>query len=166
MISFPTFIVIERRTDELVGSVSSTKVGGETWVADRYPGFLKHGDSLFPGRWHSAGENWKFALDKAQTNESLPASDEFQILDSYWGERVELVLNRRIVWRDNQWTVPDDHDHRAICWATIAVGENQNHFVATTSERVCRSCYEAYVSTRALTFIAVADNTRLERTRR
>ena len=156
MISFPTFNVIEHRTDELVGSVSSTKLGSETWVADQYLGFLKHGDSLFPGRWHYAGENWKFALDKSQANEALPASDEFQILDGYWGERVELVLNRRIIWRADYWTVQDDHDHCVICWATIAVAENQNHFVATTGERVCRSCYEAYVSARALNFIAGA----------
>ena len=156
MISFPTFNVIERRTDELVGSVSSTKLGGETWVADRYLGFLKHGDSLFPGRWHCAGENWRFALDKSQVNEALPVSEEFQILDGYWGERVELVLNRRIIWRADHWTLPDNHDHCAICSATIAVAENQNHFVATTRERVCRSCYEAYVSERALNFIAVA----------
>ena len=136
--------------------MSSTALGSETWVADQYLGFLKHGDSLFPGRWHSAGENWKFALDKSQTNEALPASDEFQILDGYWGERVELVLNTNVAWQPERWEVQDDHDHCAICWATISSIENQTHFAASTGERVCNACYEGYVRTRALTFIPVA----------
>jgi hypothetical protein len=158
--SLPTFDVFGKRSDDrgivLFGCVSSTEFGRQTWIADRYLGYLKHGDFLARGRWHAGGENWEFALDESQTAEELPDVNEFQILDGYWGERAELVLDRKIVWQPERWQVQDDHDHCAICWATICSTENQAHFIATTGERVCAACYQAYVSTRALSFIAVA----------
>ena len=156
MFLLPTFKVIERHSDEIVGSVSSTQLGDETWVADRYLGYLKQGDSLFFGRWHAAGQDWKFTLDKSETNEDLPASDEFQILDGYWGERAELVLNTNLDWQPDRWEIQNDHDHCAICWATISTIENQTHFCASTGQCVCNACYDSYVRTRALTFISVA----------
>jgi hypothetical protein len=160
MMLFPTFHVIERRLDDdqvaLLGSVSATEAAGNTWVADRYLGYLKHGDSLVYGRWHSAGDHWKFVVDKSQNTSGLSDGNEFEILDSYWGERVELVLNRGITWRPDSWTKSDDHDHCSICWATISIAQNENHFLATTHDRVCTSCYKAYVRPRALDFIAAA----------
>jgi hypothetical protein len=155
--SFPIFHVAGNRLDErgtiLFGSVSSTEFGNETWIGDRWLGYLKYGDALLYGRWYSYGQNWEFALHKPNT---LLATNEYQILDGYWGERAELVLNKDIVWQPQQWTVPDDHDHCAICWSTISTFENQAHFIASTGERVCAPCYDAYVRTRALTFIPVA----------
>src|SRR5258707_171182 len=160
MMSFPTFDVTEQRMDDgkavLLGSVSSTEAAGNTWVADRYLGYLKHGDSMVYGRWHSADDIWKFVVDKSQNTSALADANEFEILDGYWGERAELVLNRGITWRPDRWTKTDDHDHCGICWATIAVTQNENHFLATTGQRVCASCYQAYVRPRALDFIAAA----------
>ena len=156
---FPTFNVIERRANDdgvsLFGTVSSTQFGNATWIGDRYLGFLKHGDVLIHGRWHMHGERWQFRVDASETNEQVPAGNLFQILDGYWGQRAKLVLDRNIVWRPEQWQDQDDHDHCAICWATISSSGNQAHFAAPTGERVCNACYDAYVHTRALAFIPV-----------
>ena len=160
MESFPTFNVVERRASDngvsLFGAVSSTQFGNETWIGDLYLAFLKSGDLLVYGRWHIDGERWQFTVDASKTSEHIPADNSFQILDGYWGERAELVLDRNIVWRRELWQAQDDHDHCAICWETISSIENQTHFAASTGERVCNACYEAYVSRRALTFIPVA----------
>jgi hypothetical protein len=160
MMSFPTFHLSEQRMVDgkvaLLGSVSSTEAAGNTWVADRYLGYLKHGDLMFYGRWHYADDIWKFVFDKSQDISALADVEVFEILDGYWGERAELVLNRAVSWRPDRWTKTDDHDHCGICWATIAVAQNENHFLATTRQRVCAPCYQAYVRLRALDFIEAA----------
>lgn len=140
----------------LIGSVSSVRFGRETWVGDRYLGYLKHGSFLAPGRWHLGKDHWEFALDQPQHLNDLEGIPELEVLDGYWGERVALVLDARAKWTTDQWSEKVGHEHCTICWATISESENRDHFVATSGERVCAPCYREYVSSRSLGFIAAA----------
>ena len=156
-IALPTFHVqdIARRGSSVTlrGTVSSTGVGLETWIGDRYLGYLKRGDFLAPGRWHAAQGCWDFALERHEHLGEINGAQNMEVLDGYWGERVELVLNTGITWTAERWTKAADHDHCAICWATIAAVENADHFVATTGERVCAECHHNHVGRRELGFI-------------
>lgn len=80
-----------------------------------------------------------------------------EVLDGYWGDRADLVLDTSLIWNRHQWTDAADHDHCAICWATISTQEKSEHFAARYPEgrrdRVCAPCYHNYVSKRALGFI-------------
>jgi hypothetical protein len=137
----------------LRGTVSSTGVGQETWIGDRYLGYLKRGDFLAPGRWHAAPGGWDFTLEREEDLGEINGARDMEVLDGYWGERAELVLDTGIVWKADRWTTPGDHDHCAICWATIADRDNADHFVATTGARVCCACHRDHVGRRGLGFI-------------
>lgn len=157
---YPTFLVMEIARDDsrvaLQGNVSVTRVGRETWVGDRHIGYLKRGAFLAPGRWHDGGNRWSFVLDRPEHVSELEGAPALEVLDGYWGERAALVLDQSLVWHKDRWTDAADHDHCAICWASISTQENGEHFAAGCGDRVCAPCYRNYVSKRALGFIPVA----------
>ncbi len=149
-----TDIVRDQPRVSVIGVLSSTKMGREVWVAERYLGFLKLDDLLVAGRWHEHGDRWEFVLEDGEQVDEFAGVTELEVMGGYWGGLAELVFDTRLEWREDRWSDPDDHDHCWICWATIATTENREHFVATpTSERVCKPCYQAFVSKRSLGFL-------------
>ena len=158
--SFPTFrvmdVVREKSRVSLQGDVSSIRVGRETWVGDQYLGYLKHGAFLAPGRWEDRSGVWSFVFDRPDDLAELEGTSEFEVLDGYWGERAELVLDRSTTWNHEKWVDTADHDHCVICWATIATFEHDDYFAGSSGDRVCVPCYRNYVSQRALGFIPSA----------
>lgn len=154
---FPRLRVMEIARDDsrvaIEGTVSVTRVGRETWVGDRHVGYLKRGDFLAPGRWHDGGDRWSFVLDRPADVSELEGASELEVLDGWWGASAELVLDQSLIWNTCQWTEAADHDHCAICWATISTHENGKHFAAERGGRVCAPCYRRFVGKRSLGFI-------------
>lgn len=157
---FPVFRIIAgaepASASGLLGVVSSTQLGGETWVGDGCLGYLKCGNSLVLGRWHRRGERWEFVPGRLEHLAPLRGVTEFEVLDGYWGERAELVLDRALAWTHDEWSTEGDHDHCAVCWAAISRTENRGHFVSSSRQRICEPCHRDYVSTRSLGFVTPA----------
>jgi hypothetical protein len=157
---FPTFRITSSAGPasgpRLLGVVSSTQWGGGTWIADGYLGYLKHGSTLVLGRWHRRDEHWEFVPERPEHLTPVSRVAEFEVLDGYWGERAELVLDRALAWTHDEWSIEGDHDHCAICWAAISTTANRGHFVSSGRKRVCEPCYREYVSARALGFVVPA----------
>ena len=135
-----------------IGSVSAIEVYDETWVADGYLGYLLRDEMVIYGRWRVTEEGWGFQ-PKAPTLVALPT--DFEVLDSYWGDRADLVLGTRPAdWSPERWDDPADHDHCAICWSTIGISGDRNFFRnAHHDDFCCVRCYNAYVLPRKLDFI-------------
>lgn len=157
---FPMFCVMAVARDDsrvtLRGSVSFTRVGRETWVGDRHVGYLKLGTFLASGRWHAGGDCCGFVLDRSEHLSELDGTPTLEVLDGYWGERAELVLDESVTWSASSWTDAADHAHCAICCTTVSTQENREHFAAGRGDRLCAACYRNYVSKRALGFIPSA----------
>ena len=151
---WPTFSVAEVDANGApLGSVDIVSVGKETWVGDRYLGYLKLKDSLIPGRWHNHDAGWRFAPDEPAT--FLPGHN-YSVLDGYWGERALIATDASLTWSTDAWTDINDHDHCSICWATISTIAESNYYQSSANDRVCSACYRNYVSQRDISFVPVA----------
>src|SRR5262245_52679649 len=82
----------------VVGTVTRTTHGGQSWIGDGWIGFLKMGATMVAGRWHSRGNSWEFVPDEAELVKAILAHPEAEVLDGYWGERAELVLDETLSW--------------------------------------------------------------------
>ena len=85
-------------TAGLVGSLTRTTHGREDWVGDEWIGFLKSDAKLVAGRWHRRGDLWEFVPEDPDHLKALVAQPEWEVLDGYWGERAELVLDQTRRW--------------------------------------------------------------------
>ena len=180
----PQFQVRESGTTEpgaVVGSVTAMGYGRETWVGAGWIGYLKsEDDHLIRGRWRQRGELWAFEPDEERDVQAIRAQQHWVILDGYWGERAELVLDRNRQWRKvrfeptdaiklegrtTQGTQPElsdreivesgwDHEHCAICWETIGTGEHATGYLSPPETWVCHTCYGEFVERRSLGFIS------------
>jgi len=57
------------------------------------------GGKLVRGRWHhGGGDLWKFEPDDRNQLNAIQATPEWEILDGYWGERAEIVLDATRRW--------------------------------------------------------------------
>ena len=159
---FPEFkIKAISKTDkgmELIGNISSNEFDGEKWIDDKWLGFLKENSSLFYGRWHKHNNNWKFVV----SNEELLKTDfyegqVFSAIDGYWGERIELIIDKNITWRETvyKFTADDNHEHCFFCWVIITEYENNKYMLANELIAVCLVCYETYVKKESFDFIVV-----------
>jgi len=153
---FPRFHSSRREpeTGLLVGRVSALQVFRETWIGDRYIGYLLHGGHLLGGRWHRVDGAWGFLPRERTSVVPLPPS-EFEVLGSYWGERADLVLGTLPdQWSEETWSDPKEHGHCGICWETInSSGEQRYRRNAVSNDVCCIGCYESYVVPRSLGFI-------------
>lgn len=153
--AIPRFRVLrhEPSTGLLVGQVTAERVFKETWVGDRYIGYLLVDDSLVEGRWHRAEDGWGFSPKGAGALLPSPP-EECAILDGYWGERAELVLaTEPREWVRAVWTDADDHEHCGVCWATIYTDAPDYLIHASRGAACCVACYDTYVVPRDLGFI-------------
>jgi len=103
-------------------------------------------------------------------------------LDGYWGRIAELVLNRSLLWREEEFRAADavwfedirvmrpfsgeipaggalieggwDHEHCEICTEKISPQTNPVGFFAEPRHWICKACYHRFVLARSLDFIA------------
>jgi hypothetical protein len=153
---FPRFHIIRRDAGEILGSVTSTTFGTETWVRDECLGCLMAEERFIFGRWHKGGyarrNFWAFVPDDPAVIERLLPDTEWAILDGYWGERAELVLDTTRKWQRSLYD-DSDHDHCAICWQTLGQGGQPDGYVSEDATWICCRCYESFVAPRSLDFI-------------
>jgi hypothetical protein len=125
---FPRFHIIRRDAGEILGSVTSTTFGTETWVRDECLGCLMAEETFIFGRWHKGGyarrNFWAFVPDNPDVTETLLPNTEWAVLDGYWGERAELVLDTTRKWQKSLYD-DSDHDHCAICCETVGKAVNR-----------------------------------------
>ena len=84
-----------------MGILSSDSSKDEKWVDDNRLGYLKDGGLMPYGRWHKDNDRWKFlAQVEDASNAALDVGREVTVFDGYWGERVGLVSNKGIEWKE------------------------------------------------------------------
>jgi hypothetical protein len=137
----------------VLGSVTRTSQGSETWVADQWLGFLKAGTEFIPGRWHRQSDLWAFAPADRHDVDRIRARPGWDVLDGYWGERAKLVLDRTHAWRKARVTEDTDHEHCAICSEKVGVGGQPEGYVNAQEVWVCEQCYTKFVEPGSLDFI-------------
>jgi hypothetical protein len=159
---FPTFkikTVIENETgNELIGTLSSDSYKGEKWVDDKWLGFIVEDNRFIYGRWHKLEDNWKFVIKPEEIFEAnFYEGQELSAVEGYWGERIELIIDKNTIWKQTVYKAAnnDDHDHCFFCWATINEYENNKYMLANERIAVCLNCYENYVVKESFDFIVV-----------
>ena len=98
---FPTFQVTERvptETPGILGKITRTTHAGQPWVGDRWLGFLMAEGRLVAGRWYQRGDLWEFGPDHVDDLATITARPEWDVLEGYWGEGAELVLDQARRW--------------------------------------------------------------------
>jgi hypothetical protein len=158
---FPTFkinqVIKAEKGIELIGSISSDSFNGHKWVDDKWVGSLRINDSMVFGRWHKQNSDWKFIVNSEDNSKSdFSVGHQVELIDGYWGERVELVIDKSIKWKEVTYLATDrnDHDHCLICWATISEIENKQYMIANERTAVCLNCFEIYIKQGNFDFIA------------
>jgi hypothetical protein len=155
---YPSFSVLDvqgtGRNLALVGTVDSTSYGRETWVGDRHLGYLFRKRPVLYGRWHSLEGGWKFSVSQILDSLVVPRKgDVIDVLDGYWGERAELVLDDAIEWKEGRYEKPEDHTHCIICWKAISAEQNSHFMFGDRNTEMCMECFGSYVIPRSLGFI-------------
>jgi hypothetical protein len=182
---FPAYHATDRTGRDptgVLGTLTRTSHGREDWVDDGWIGFLLSGEELFAGRWNRQGDLWRFVPENPESLDRIRARSDWCVLDGYWGQRAEIVLDRSCRWsrhrfqpadaiRHGAWVVEAtdapaddeelvkdgwDHEHCAICWETIGPGGQPDGYVAESRLWLCTHCYESFVERRSLDFIPSA----------
>jgi hypothetical protein len=158
---FPTFkinqVIKADKGLELTGNISSDSFKGQKWVDDNWIGSLRIDNLIVFGRWHKQNSDWKFRVDFEDSSKvNFSVGQEVELIDGYWGERVELVIDKNIKWKEAAYSATDrsDHDHCLICWATISEIENRQYMLANERTAVCLDCFETYIKQDSFGFIA------------
>lgn len=153
---FPRFHMVRRDADEILGTVTALTFGNETWIGDGFIGCLMADRKFIFGHWHKGGyarrDFWTFVPDEPDAVKTLLPDTDWTILDGYWGERAELVLDTTRKWQRSLYE-DSDHDHCAICWETLGQGGQPDGHVSEDATWICCRCYESFVEPRSLDFI-------------
>src|ERR1041385_4343744 len=99
---FPRFRLVQKQfseAGEVLGLVTATTYGHETWLDDGWIGYLMADARLIPGRWYRRADFWGFAPENRDAVRAAPAESEWIVLDGYWGRRAELVLDSGRQWQ-------------------------------------------------------------------
>lgn len=183
---FPRIRTVQSEFDklgEVVGLVTATTYGRETWVGDRWIGYLMADGRLVRGRWHAGGDLWGFAPENSDAVREFHPDSEWIILDGYWGGRAELVLDLGRQWQKKRFEPSRairfkrrnsvymkkgddsepaegelvkngwDHAHCEICYQTLGSGGQPDGYVSESETWVCERCYDTFVHRRSLEFI-------------
>jgi len=186
MVDYPKFRVTQiKEGDEvaLLGLITATKHGSQTWIGDHWLGYLLRNGEVIPGRWRAEGKQWAFVLKNRQVLDSIRGEVQWDVLDGYWGERAEIVFDTSRDWRKMQfqssdavefqrekarlWTRADaakseggklieggwDHEHCAIYSEKIGVGGQPEGYFSDPDTWVCVECFNKFVLPRSLSFI-------------
>lgn len=157
---YPTFKITEIIDNpnglEIKGNLSSVTYKNEKWIDNDWLGFVKDGNSMIYGRWKEDDSDWKFFVKQEDILESnLQVGKEVIVFDGYWGERVEITIDKNINWQESIYTTKDNHDHCFICWKTISKFENQKFMLGDYRIKVCLECYKQFIKPSNLDFIVI-----------
>jgi hypothetical protein len=183
MTEMPQFTIVSSGRRRVTGHVSATHRGSETWVSNDCGGYLLGDSTLIAGWWRADGRAWTFTPEKPSDLSQLSARRVWDILDDYWGERAELVLDTSREWCRVRFEPSDsirstqpgvtferpavpgetvvgelvergwDHEHCSICWETIDSSQPEG-YVSQPEAWVCGKCFAEYVERRSLGFIS------------
>jgi hypothetical protein len=185
-LTYPSFTVtaVSDGGDAVVyGHLSRTWHGRENWVSDHWLGVLVRDKQAVAGRWKASPEGWVFLLEDSAALGAFEPGARWDVLDGYWGERAEIVLDASRRWHETTFAPSDavefrgggtrwqmsaadvagggvveggwDHEHCAICWETIDADRPEAYF-SEPNKWVCKECFEAFVRQRSLGFIPEA----------
>jgi hypothetical protein len=165
---FPRFRISRIETTGAVGSVTATHYGQQRWVEDQVHSFLLSDRRVIFGRWYAKQGCWIFSPEVATAIHALAPGSEWDILDCYWGERAEIVLDQHRGWTRTRFVPSEaqrfdsqgqsagegiwDHEHCALCWKTID-DHSPEAYVDDQDEWLCTDCYVRFVLPRSLDFI-------------
>jgi len=119
-------------------------------------------DAHVSGRWSAIAdappETWDFRVDDAGAAARIVAASPWWMLDGYWGDRAEIVLDDHHPWSHERFPASRDHDHCAICDAKIGRygrpdgyrRRDRGHDDATW---ICPECRERWVVPGSLGFV-------------
>jgi len=170
----PVLVVsdVQRHSPQLKGEVSRWHWVGEGHIAYLYLG----GDRFVEGKFRNVNESTKsvsFAFKHPDSVSEIKPGEPIPYLDGYWGERALIVFDKKLDWHETTFQVRDavhhrmdgtskvdpggwDHEHCAICWATISENENRNFVKSTQGHFVCLDCFRNHVEPRSIDFIEEA----------
>ena len=86
----------------IVGVINETNYVDQVWISDGHYGFLFSGNRIVKGRWTSQGNQWSFKIENIEDALFCAGTSVFSILDWYWGERAEIVLNAALIWQKRE----------------------------------------------------------------
>jgi hypothetical protein len=178
--TLPLFAIQHLESDTVSG-----KADASHWIGADHIVALVLGDRFIWGKWmegSQSGGSSSIRLDNATDAAALRTGVAYPFIDSYWGDRAELVLDVSTSWRQSVFTPVDavsyaggtlvtkagpddvsgqilaggwDHEHCEICYATIGTGGQAMGWANSGGRWVCEKCYVAYVATRSLAFVHV-----------
>ena len=174
MDGLPVLLVSEVQKDSphIRGKVSRWHWVGEGHIAYLYLG----GDQFVEGKFRNVNESTSsvsFAFKHPNSVPDIKPGESLRYLDGYWGERCLIVLDRSRDWREFTFEPRDaiktfhdgrkeeipggwDHEHCAICWATISQKEHHSFMKSSQDDCVCPDCFRNHVEPRNIDFIREA----------
>ena len=155
------------------------------WIGDGYIAcIISDSDQFVWGRLskiESRKSGCEFTPNNPAELAKLEEGRTYPQLDSYWGERAELVFDRSLVWKDQEYVAPDgvwiersrtmrpfsgevpdggvlvkggwDHEHCEICCDSISQQTNPIGVFAEPYHWICKECYRRFIIPRSLDFI-------------
>jgi len=174
MEDLPILTVSEVKPDspQIKGEVSRWHWVGEGHIAYLY----LNEDRFIEGKFRSVDESSKrvsFAIKNPDYIPEVKPGESIPYFDGYWGERAIIVLDHSLEWNETSFKVRDavfhykdgttkvepdvwDHEHCAICWATISENDNQRYMKSSQDDYVCLNCFRNYVEPKNIDFIQEA----------
>lgn len=186
IVEYPRFRVVAIQEEDevtLFGSLTTTEYGPQTWIGDGWLGFLHREGVLIPGTWRPHGDQWALVIEKRQDLDLCRTQGQWDVLEGYWGERAEIVLDLSRQWRKMRFKMSDaiefqrekarywvradmaepgkgklieggwDHEHCAIQGETIGEGGQPEAYFSEPDTWVCEECFNRFVVPRSLSFI-------------
>lgn len=167
----PIFVVsaVQPHSPQLKGRVNRWH-----WVGEGHLAYLYLGDDqLVEGKFRNVNQPTKsvsFAFKDPDSVLEIKPGESIPYIDGYWGERALIVLDRSLDWQECTFGPRDaiktfhngrteeipggwDHEHCAICWATISQKENQVFMKSSQDDCVCLDCFRNHVEPRSIDFI-------------
>jgi len=174
MDDLPVFVVsaVQQDSPQLTGKVNRWR-----WVGEGHIAYLCFGGNKFvEGKFRNVRRFRKivsFAFKDPDLAPEIKPGESIRYFDSYWGERALIVLDRSLDWQEISFEPRDaiktfhdgtkeeipggwDHEHCAICWATISQKENQDFMKSSQDDCVCLACFHNHVEPRNIDFIKEA----------
>ena len=152
-----------------------------SWMAseDHAGAILLPNERLLWGRFREVNETAKTLNLILDNPYQIQVGETYPYVGSYWGERVELVLDNGRTWTRTifhadaavrgagGWirrleptdvgveVIPGawDHEHCAICWATISTHEQAEGYYDGKNDWLCVPCFQQYVEPHSLAFV-------------
>src|SRR5690606_22800672 len=138
----PVFTVtaVQAHSPQLQGFVSRW-----LWVGEGHTAYLYLGDDRFvEGRFRNVDVSTKsasFAFESPESAPDIRPNESIRYIHGYWGEKAIISLDRSLNWQELTFQPRDaiktyndgrteeipggwDHEHCALCQATISLEEN------------------------------------------